>query len=98
MSKAREIALRIGAVLVPVALLLTWEVAVRRGWLPSSQAATPSDIAARLWALLIKDRSGDSPPLYRHALYSLARLAAEVLIGTCSGILTAAWAASIRTA
>lgn len=72
---------------IPLALILTWELATRENLLPPSQSAAPSEVIQKLINLLI---SGE---LVRQALYSCLRLLTGVALGTflgiCSGLLLA---------
>ena len=65
---------------VPLILLLLWEVAVRWNWVPSSLIAPPSKVAVRLVQMLY------DLTLFKHALISIGRLAAGFAIGTATGI------------
>lgn len=75
--------------LVPAALILAWEGAVRAGMLPPSQSAAPSAIALNLLS------SGD---LIEHTMRSLARLVAGVAVGSLAGVGSSLWLAGNRTA
>ncbi|HKY20430.1 MAG TPA: ABC transporter permease [Vicinamibacterales bacterium] len=83
---------RLFAWLVPAAVVLAWESAVRAGMLPPSQSAAPSAIAVNLWQLLV---SGD---LFEHTMRSLARLVAGVALGSLAGVGSSLWLAGSRSA
>ena len=68
--------------ILPLAVILLWEVAARNRWLPPAQAAAPSKIMRHLFSGLV---SGE---LLTQAGYSVARLAAGVLTGMMLGVLS----------
>jgi sulfonate transport system permease protein len=63
------------ALIVPIALTIIWDLLVRSGALPPSQAASPVEVLTTLAKLI---RSGT---ILAHTLYSLSRLIAGVTIG-----------------
>ena len=68
--------------LIPLAVLLLWEVAVRKAWLPPSLSASPSAIVKKCTDLLLHEN------LAQHLKVSLLRIVAGVSIGTILGILS----------
>ena len=54
--------------IVPIVLIMMWEIAVRRNWFPPSFSAAPSTIAITCVKLLL---SGE---LAKHAFLSLLRI------------------------
>jgi sulfonate transport system permease protein len=70
--------------LLPAALAVAWEVAVRRGWSSGRLAPPPSVILATFADLA---RSGD---LARHTSVTLARVAAGFVIGTVAATIIGA--------
>ncbi len=80
----------VGAV-VPIALVLVWELAGRLALLPDYLPA-PSAIGARLWEMVV------SRELFPHAWTSLYRALSGFLIGSACGILAGLLAGSVRPA
>jgi len=72
------------AVLLPALVLVTWEVAVRAGWVPYQLIAAPSTVVVRLVRMLL---SGE---VLIHSWASLKRLLSGFLIGAVGGVLVGA--------
>ena len=68
--------------IVPVALLVIWDLLVRTGVFPRTLIAPPLDVAANLVSLTLDGT------LFIHAAVSLKRLLAGFLIGTTVGVAT----------
>ncbi len=66
--------------LLPLLVVLVWEVIVRLGYLPPSHSAAPTQVFLRLTELF---RSFE---LFNHSARSLGRLFAGVLLGSAFGI------------
>jgi sulfonate transport system permease protein len=92
MSRRNSLTSRISAWVVPMLLVLLWEIVVRFGLVPPSQSAAPSTVIVSLAKLIW------SGILINHALYSLMRLFAGVMLGTIAGVLTSVVLASYRRA
>jgi sulfonate transport system permease protein len=78
--------------IVPILLLLLWEVAVYCKWLPPSLSAAPSAIIGRCTHLLL-DGS-----LFNHLLRSLLRISIAVVLGSVIGITSGILLGQIRWA
>jgi ABC-type nitrate/sulfonate/bicarbonate transport system permease component len=78
--------------LLPLALLVAWEAAVRTGYFPPSLIASPSQVAWR-FGVMAADGS-----LLGHALVSLKRLAGGFALGAAAGVLAGALAGYSKTA
>src|ERR1700731_3598328 len=92
MSRGKRTASIAIALIVPAVLLIAWEVVVRAKLVPPSQAASPSKVVQALWALLL------SGVLFKHALYSSARIIVGLIIGATTGILSGIGLATSRFA
>jgi sulfonate transport system permease protein len=66
-------------VILPILLLVTWEIALRAAWLPSSIVATPTQVAASAVKLVASGK------LLAHAWFSVRRL----FLGFFAGLLPA---------
>jgi ABC-type nitrate/sulfonate/bicarbonate transport system permease component len=78
--------------LVPVAVILLWEVGVRTGWIDARFFPSPDMIAAEAWDLIL---SGE---LLHHTLVTLRRLVLGYPIGAVLGILVGLFIGRIRWA
>src|SRR4051812_12775763 len=73
---------RVGlSVIAPVALLITWELAIRAGWLPSTLIARPTEVVTSAKHLI------SNGTLFLHAAISLRRLLLGFLAGAIPAIL-----------
>jgi sulfonate transport system permease protein len=63
------------AVLLPAVLILLWEIAVRKGWVPAANSARASDVFGRLIHFLVL------PTMLKHVGYSLMRLCVGTILG-----------------
>ena len=72
------------SLVVPVALILFWDISVRRGWVPNTLIASPMQVVIRLWAMLV---GGE---IFKHLSISLWRLTLGFGIGTFLGVTTGA--------
>jgi sulfonate transport system permease protein len=79
-------------VVVPVALILTWDLAVRYDAVPSTLIAAPSDVAARLVDLLVSGK------LEHQIAVSLGRLVQGFLYGSMLGVAVGIAVGSFRLA
>lgn len=82
---------RLKGLAVPVAILLTLEIAVRIGWVESYQMPAPSEIAATLMDLT-------DGALWKHIGASLTRVLSGFLIGAALALVFAAWVGLSREA
>jgi ABC-type nitrate/sulfonate/bicarbonate transport system permease component len=71
--------------LVPILLLLFWQLASVAGWLNHRVLPAPTEVLVAFWQLL---SSGD---LFRHLAVSFARVAAGFVIGAGLGLHSACW-------
>ena len=92
MNKRKSIFSTASVLIVPFILLVGWEAVVRLKLVPPSQAAAPSDVVIRMWSLFF------SGVLLKHALYSICRIGAGLLIGSVLGILSGIFLATSRRA
>ncbi len=76
---ARRLAEQATPWLLPVTLLLAWELAARLGWLSARLLPAPSDIAVAFWTTLL---DGSLP---RHVAVSAERAAKGLVIGGAAG-------------
>ncbi len=76
---ARRLAEQATPWLLPVTLLLAWELAARLGWLSARLLPAPSDIAVAFWTTLL---DGSLP---RHVAVSAERAAKGLVIGGAVG-------------
>lgn len=90
--KRRRLASLISAWIVPLVLVVSWEMIVRAQWVAPSQSAAPSRVTVRLVELIW------SGVLVNHALYSLVRLFLGVSLGASIAVLTSVALASIPKA
>jgi len=65
---------------LPLLLLMVWEIAVRKNWLPPTLIASPSDVALDFITLL------SNGALIHHIVVSLGRLAFGLSIGVTAGL------------
>ncbi len=64
----------------PCFLLLVWELSIRWGWWPNTLIASPSQVLAKFFTMLVDGR------LFEHSLVSLRRLFWGFSLGTGLGI------------
>lgn len=76
-------------ILLPLALALGWEIAVRNGWAQGRLMPPPSRIGTTLWELAV---SGD---LWMHIKATLARVGLGFAFGAGAGILVGALTATL---
>jgi sulfonate transport system permease protein len=76
---ARRLAEQATSWLLPVTLLMAWELAARLGWLSARLLPAPSDIAVAFWTTLL---DGSLP---RHVAVSAERAAKGLVIGGAVG-------------
>jgi sulfonate transport system permease protein len=72
------------SLVVPIALIVFWDISVRRGWVPNTLIASPLQVVIRFWAMLV---SGE---IFKHLSISLWRLTLGFGIGTFLGVTTGA--------
>lgn len=75
---------------VPVTLLVAWEMAVRYNFLPQTLIATPTQVFSKFIAMLLDLQ------LFRHAGISLFRLFSGFALGTLAGVVLGAIVGSTR--
>jgi len=71
---------RIQGIIIPISILLLWEISLKLSWLPQSLIAPPSEVLRALVALI---KSGG---LWWHTLVSLRRLVIGFSLGCFLGI------------
>jgi len=76
------------ALLVPILIIVVWDLSVRFDYVPSTLVASPMDTLRDIWTL---SRDGT---LARHALISLIRLSLGFSLGTAVGIIFGAMMAT----
>lgn len=76
--------------LLPIGLLVLWEVAVRQAWVSAHQLPPPSSLAATAWEL------AENGTLFRHAWVSSLRVLAGFLIGATLAVLVGSIVALVR--
>lgn len=67
------------SLIIPVALIVFWDVSVRWAWIPNTLIASPLQVALRFWEMLL---SGE---ILEHLSVSLWRLTTGFAIGTLLG-------------
>lgn len=80
MNKRQRLKNRLIGLIVPTCLIIVWEVSVRRGWIPATLIASPSEVLASFQVFLL-DGS-----LLKHSGVSLYRLFAGFLSGSLLGL------------
>jgi len=76
------------ALIVPILILIVWDLSVRLGYVPSTLVASPLDTLKDFWTL-----SADGT-LGQHALISIIRLSLGFSLGTVIGIIFGAFVAT----
>jgi len=89
-SRAKRLGGKAIVFVVPLLILLLWDLVVRFGLVPTTLVASPLATLNDL-ALMVRDGT-----LAKHALISLARLSLGFALGTMAGVVFGAWIAVSR--
>lgn len=78
----KEFRFNISSLVIPIFLLLSWELSVKWGYVPNTIVASPSQVVVKFFTMLFDGR------LLLHSYVSMKRLLLGFLTGTAFGIVT----------